>query len=87
MNTIAIQVLNRHNLYESDKFRYMMLDRMQCDCLYFLGFGDRNKKCLWVNNVNEHIKVMVALWMSFTWDKKPQWITLEDINNYRRQML
>jgi hypothetical protein len=35
-------------LKHDEKFRYMLLDRMKMDCLYFLGNGNRCKKYLWL---------------------------------------
>ena len=35
------------NYAKDDKFLYMMLDRLRCDCEYFLGFGGRNERRLW----------------------------------------
>lgn len=29
------------------KFRYMLLGRLQADCEYYLGFGNRNPNRLW----------------------------------------
>ncbi|MDG3045522.1 hypothetical protein OE903_23195 [Bacillus sp. B6(2022)] len=34
----------RDILEYSDTFRYQLLSRLQSDCRYYLGNGDRNKK-------------------------------------------
>ena len=65
-------------------FRYMMLDRLRMDCGYFLGNGNRNEKRLWAGNVEEQIQLMKDLYNSF--EEKPEWISMEDIENYERQM-
>lgn len=65
-------------------FRYMMLDRLRMDCGYFLGNGNRNEKRLWAGNVEEQIQLMKDLYNSF--EEKPEWISMEEIENYERQM-
>ena len=67
-------------------FKYMLLDRMKTDCNYFLGNGNRQEKDLWSNNVTEHIEDMKALWNSFTEDGKPEWLTMEQIEEFEKKM-
>lgn len=74
-------ILNRDS-----KFRYMLLSRLQMDCKYFLGNGNRCEKHLWASNVEEHITAMKMLWNSFLPEDKPQWISLEDIEYYEKEM-
>ena len=40
------------------KFEYMLLNRLQCDCNYYLGYGSRNAQhCLWAHDErNKSIK-------------------------------
>ena len=73
-------------LHKEDTFRYQMLSRLQMDCDYFLGNGNRADKHLWAGNVPDHIKIMRALYNSFSDDKKPEWISMEDIDNYEKEM-
>lgn len=70
----------------ADNFKYQMLDRLRCDCNYFLGYGNRSKKCLWSGNVTDHIADMKALYNSFPETEKPEWLTMDQINEYERQM-
>lgn len=70
----------------NDSFKYMLLDRMKQDCNYYLGNGNRLKKFLWANDESEHIKNMKALWNSFSEDKKPEWLTMEEIEEYEKKM-
>ena len=70
-----------------DRFRYMLLDRMRMDCGYFLGYGYGCEKFLWAGNVAGQIGYMKALWNSFPEDGKPEWLTMEQILNYAKQML
>lgn len=71
---------------ETDSFKYMLLDRLRSDCSYFLGYGHRNKKDLWAGNVRDHIECMKMLWNSFPKDGKPEWLTMEKIEDYERKM-
>jgi len=59
---------------------------MRVDCEYFLGNGNRNENNLWGKNVVEHIADMKALYNSFSDDKKPEWLTMEDIERYEKAM-
>lgn len=68
-------------------FNYMMLSRLQLDCKYYLGYGNRNKKHLWADTVEEHIAYMKELYNGFSEDEKPEWITLDDIENYEQEMM
>lgn len=68
------------------EYRYMLLDRLRSDCEYFLGNGNRNEKHLWAGNIDDQIAKMKELYNSFTDDQKPEWITMEDINNYEKEM-
>ena len=67
--------------------RYMLLDRMRCDCLYYLGNGNRHSKHLWaVGKPKEHIQYMKWLWNSFSKDAKPEWLSFEEIEEFEKQM-
>lgn len=70
-----------------EKERYMFLDRMKTDCDYFLGMGNHHNRCLWAHNPEKQIEYMKWLWNSFPENKKPKWISLEDIENYETQMI
>ena len=69
-----------------EKFRYQLLSRMQSDCNYFLGHGNRCKKYLWGQDVDAHIAYMKALWLSFPAGKKPEWLSYEEIEVYAKRM-
>ena len=66
------------------EYRYMLLDRLRSDCEYFLGNGNRNEKHLWAGSVDAQINEMKKIWNSLK--EKPEWITIEDINNYEKKM-
>lgn len=74
-------------LQADEKFRYQLLSRLQSDCDYFLGYGNRSKNALWAEDEKEQIKVMKKLWKSFEEDEKPEWLTWDDIKNYEAEMI
>ena len=67
-------------------FNYRLLSRMQRDCEYFLGNGGRHEKHLWALSVTEQIEKMKELWNSFNADAKPEWLSMDDILNYEKEM-
>ena len=76
------KVENNTNL----EYNYMLLDRLKQDCEYFLGNGNGNVDTLWAKDIDEQIAKMKELYNSFADDEKPEWITIEDINNYEKKM-
>ena len=73
-------------LKKDDEFRYQLLGRLKSDCDYYLGNGNRNDKHLWAGNVKDQIQTMKDLYSSFSDDMKPDWISMEDIDNYEKEM-
>ena len=80
---MTIEEILQHDL----KFRYMWLARLRTDCKYYLSYGNRCPKCLWAGNEKEQIETMTRIYESFQADEKPEWLTMEDIREYGRQML
>jgi len=74
-------------LSRDEKFRYQMLGRMRSDCDYYLGNGQIYGNHLWAGNEVDQIDYMKCLWSSFAEDKKPEWLTWEQILQYERDML
>lgn len=68
------------------KFRYMILSRMQMDCNYYLGNGNRNPKNLWAGDEKAQIENMKALWNSFPEEDKPEWLTWEELLEYEKNL-
>lgn len=68
------------------KFRYMLLGRLQADCEYYLGFGNRNLSRLWAGDEERQLEYMTSLYDSFTEEEKPQWLTRELIEEYGTAM-
>lgn len=69
---------------EDNEYQYMLLDRLKTDCEYFLGNGNRNEKHLWAGSVEAQINEMKKIWNNLK--EKPEWLTMEDINNYEKLM-
>lgn len=72
---------------KEESFRYQLLDRLRCDCNYFLENGQRNPKYLWADTPEEHIAYMKGIWKGFPEDKKPQWLSFKDILAFEDAML
>lgn len=66
------------------EFNYMMLDRLQSDNDYYLKHP--NEKNLWAGNVDKQISEMKKLWNQLPKDKKPEWLSMEDILEYEKKM-
>jgi hypothetical protein len=71
---------------EVGDFNYMMLGRLQSDCEYYLSYGNRSERQLWAGSVEGQIKEMKRIWHSLPEDKKPEWLSMEDILEYERKM-
>ena len=69
-----------------ETFRYQLLGRLMMDCEYFLGYGGHDEKHLWAGNVQDHIIAMRELWHSCPYDKKPEWLTWEQMCEYGKLM-
>lgn len=69
---------------EPDRFNYMLLSRLQMDCEYYLNHGNRVAKHLWAGTEAEQIAKMKELYAALP--EKPEWITLEKIEEYNAAM-
>lgn len=77
------EYLNEENLR---KFDYMMLDRLRMDCSYFLGNGNGYINHLYYKDIDKHIEEMKKIYNSFSEEEKPEWINLEDIEDFKTRM-
>lgn len=72
---------------DNEKYeKYALLSRLQSDCEYFLGYGRGYEGHLYYGSVDRQCDEMEKLWNSFREDKKPEWITIEQIKSYREKM-
>lgn len=83
---VEVEILDFNEVSEENKFNYQMLSRLQQDCEYYLGWGSRNTKGLYYHDVKEQIQAMKNLWNGFANDCKPQWLTMEQIEEYEKAM-
>lgn len=84
---LDIVILGRENEpTPEEEFRYQMLGRLKMDCDYYIGYGNRCEKQLWAKDVASQILKMKELYNEFSYDKKPEWLTYEDILNYEKLM-
>ncbi len=65
------------------EYDYMLLSRLQSDCDYYLGNGNKSSR-LWGITVKEHIATMKDLWNKLK--VKPEWLTLTEIETYETKM-
>jgi NAD(P)H-flavin reductase len=62
-----------------------MLSRLQSDCEYYLGYGNRTKKHLYYGDEKEHIEEMKKLYEKLP--VKPEWLAFEKILEYEKLMV
>lgn len=69
-----------------NKFNYMLLDRLRCDCEYYLAQHGHPTAahCLWARDEQEQINKMRELYDLLP--VKPEWLTREQIDEYARKM-
>ena len=67
-----------------NKFNYMLLDRLRCDCEYYLGYGNRDANSLWAHDEQKQIDKMRELYDLLP--IKPEWLTREQIDAFTAQM-
>lgn len=73
-------------LPSDEAFQYQMLGRLKADCDYFLGYGNGYEGHLWAGSVEKQIKEMRDRWNAFRPEDKPEWLTMEQIDEYERNM-
>ena len=84
---VGTEQLYYEPLPKDKAFAYSMLGRLKSDCEYFLGNGNGYEGHLWAQSVEEQIKEMRGRWNSFTEDEKPEWLTMDQIDEYEQKML
>ena len=84
---LEIVITGRENEPTKDeKLQYMMISRLKQDCEYYLGNGNRSVKYLWAGSESEQIQEMKDRYNAFSDDKKPDWLTYDDILRYEGLM-
>ena len=54
---MTIEEVLQHDL----KFRYMLLGRLQADCEYYLGFGNKSPHRLWAASLRKSSNTFLSL--------------------------
>lgn len=65
-------------------FEYQLLARLQQDCEYYLGFGNKNPKHLWALDETLQIEKMREIYHGLP--VKPEWLSLSKIDEYSKKM-
>lgn len=81
-----IEALKKFSPTADKSFPYRMLGRLQHDCEYFLGHGNGYEGHLWAKNVDEQIAEMKKIYNSFSEKEKPEWLSMDKINEYEKKM-
>jgi hypothetical protein len=74
----------KKNEYE---FEYLLLSRLQSDCNYYLGYGNRYTGHLWAGSEQAQIEKMKELYKRFPKGEKPEWLTWKQILDYEKKMI
>lgn len=74
-----------NEVIKNQKSEYMLLGRLQMDCNYYLGAGNRNSKHLWAGTPEEQIEKMKELYSKLV--VKPEWLSEKNISDYEKAML
>lgn len=82
----VITVGDENEPTEAERLNYMMLGRLESDCKYYLGYGNRCAKHLWAGDEKRQIEEMKRIYNGFTDDKKPEWLTWENILEYEKEL-
>lgn len=73
-----------NEVIKNQKSEYMLLSRLQMDCNYYLGAGNRNSKHLWAGTPKEQIEKMKELYSKLV--VKPEWLSEKNISDYEKAM-
>lgn len=88
VNDVTARVICKEPYRRSpNAYQYMLLDRIRQDCNYFLGNGNGYEPHLYGGSVEAACNAMEEIFFSLPDSEKPEWISLEDILEYRKEML
>lgn len=78
------------------KFQYMMLSRLQSDCVGFFGRDEdgsshmdcryQNEHFIWGKDIRKLVSEMNRLWDEIPEDLKPEWLTREEIEGFCKRV-
>lgn len=87
-NEVSVTFTSKRKIIPKElRFNYMLLSRLQSDCEYYLGYGGRCKDKLYCGDEQEQIDKMKELYNGFLGGEKPEWIDLNRISEYEKEMV
>lgn len=84
---IVNPITEDERLQEKFRHEYMMLSRLQGDCIGYLSEGDwryHQSSRIWAKDEQAQIDEIRRLWNILP--IKPEWLTMEQVNEYALQM-
>ena len=93
---IVNPVTEREKREKQCKFQYMMLSRLQSDCVGFFGRDEdesshmdcryQNEHFIWGKDIRKLVSEMKRLWDEIPEDLKPEWLTREEIEGFCKRV-
>ena len=93
---IVNPITEREKREKQYKFQYMMLSRLQSDCVGFFGRDDdesshmdcryHNEHFIWGKDIRKLVSEMKRLWDEIPEELKPEWLTREDIEGFCKRV-
>lgn len=93
---IVNHVTEREKREKQYKFQYMMLSRLQSDCVGFFGRDEdesshmdcryQNEHFIWGKDIRKLVSEMKRLWDEIPEDLKPEWLTREEIEGFCKRV-
>jgi len=84
---IPTEKMSMNDIYMSQTvpqtFEYMMLNRLQSDCLYVL-YHPFHVSALWGITIESHMQEMYRLYEVL--EIKPEWLSLDDIKRFEQEL-
>ena len=93
---IVNPITEREKREKQYKFKYMMLSRLQSDCVGFFGRDDdesshmdcryHNEHFIWGKDIRKLVSEMKRLWDEISEDLKPEWLTREEVEGFCKRV-
>lgn len=93
---IVNPITEREKREKQYKFQYMMLSRLQSDCVGFFGRDDdesshmdcryHNEHFIWGKDIRKLVSEMKRLWDEIPEDLKPEWLTREQVEGFCKRV-
>ena len=93
---IVNPITEREKREKQYKFQYMMLSRLQSDCVGFFGRDDdesshmdcryHNEHFIWGKDIRKLVSEMKRLWDEIPEDLKPEWLTREEVEGFCKRV-